>query len=334
MKVKKIFVSCLLALMLALSSLTLFACGKNQTSADIYKTYNDTFVLFKEDYTVFGQQNLFDINSKYYVNYLYSKKKDGGKNQFTIQNSLSAFGLNFIEKYYPLLQNYKGKVKLKGVAEAIDSLITEYNEMKGEIERLIALPDTANIVVYNGHFARYRVEFNDFAKTVFLTANTLADFLVEGGFTKSVGTDELNPEELNTYIDIQKLKIITDYKKFFFDSCRGLNLSESEFVNAKNQYAAFTYHFKSANKVLNAEEAKELQTIIIAVDGSRGDYQKAIEGFSFYDYVNSWGYSIDAYLKEEDNAQAYYNRICNYLWGAHGVYSLLCGYLQYNVFEN
>ena len=334
MKVKKILVSCLLAVMLALSSLTLFACGKKQSSADIYKNYNDTFILFREDYVVFGQQTLFDVNSKYYVNYLYSKNKDGQKTQYTIQNSLSAYGLNFIEKYYPYLQNYEGKAKLKAVASCIDSLNEEFAEMKGEIERLTALPDIANRVVYNGHFARYRVEFNDFAGVVFDTANALADFMIEGGFTNSVGTDELNQKELEIYLDVQKLRIISDYEKFFFESCRGLNLSEAEYVNARNQYSAFTTAFKSGkNKALTSEQAKDLQAIFNVVTASRGDYEQAIDSFSFYDYVNAWGYSIEAYLKEEDNALAFYNKICDYLWKDHGVYKLLANYLTKNVVE-
>ncbi len=331
MKIKKIFVSCLLVLMLALSSFTLFACDKNRTSADIYKAYNDTFILFREDYEVFGTQDLFNTSSRYYVNYLYSKTKDDQKTHYTIQNSLSAYGLNFIEKYYPYLQNYKGKANLKAVSNSIDSLNKEFSEMKGEIERLLALPDIANRVVYNGHFARYRVEFNDFAKTVYQTANNLASFLLEGGFTASIGTDNVKEEELDVYLDIQKLRVISDYERFFFESCRGLNLVEDEFHSATLQYEEFTLNFKKDNMLLSADQVKDLKTIFDTVSASRGDYAQAIENFSFYDYVNSWGYSIDAYLKEEDNALAYYNKICDYLWRINGVYNSLCNYLSNNV---
>ena len=53
MKIKKILVTCFLALMLALTPLTMFACGKSKNT-NVYKTFNDTFVRFKEDFEAFG----------------------------------------------------------------------------------------------------------------------------------------------------------------------------------------------------------------------------------------------------------------------------------------
>ncbi len=336
MKVKKILTSCLLAIMLFISSVTLFACGNKATSESVYKAFNEMFLIFREDSKIFRTNTLFNINSSYYIDELCYKTSSNEKvYAYTVQNCISAISLNFISKYYGFLQNYDGKASVKELGSDVEDMSDEYFEMKGEQDRLLALPNGgthgANYVVYNGHFARFRVEFNDFVAASYKTAKALATFIDEAGLISSVGSDEVKQEELEIYVDIQKLNIAADYERFFFDSCNGLNVECSEFQSAINGFTHATGNMISKNiKSLTSDQAKSLKSLFEKIDNSRGDYQQAIDGFSFHEYVKMDS-SLDAYLKEEDNAEAYYNKICDYLWGQQGIVSQIVKYFGTNV---
>ena len=108
-------------------------------------------------------------------------------------------------------------------------------------------------------------------------------------------------------------------------------MSANEFMSAASQYSSFTGMFSLAREELTAQQAKDVVAIFEVVENSRSEYEKAVNGFSMYDYVNSFGHDMDAYLKEEDDASAFYNKICSYLWKDHGVCKLIYTYWRDNL---
>ncbi len=344
MKSKKIILSVFLALVLSASSFMLFGCAKKTSSANVYKLFDESITAIKEDVdSPFTKGTINYIETNFDLQDMTNKAGNGSTVQLSYNHyrTLAAVGLNFIEKYYPLLEDNNIKADYSKLESSIKDLNKKYDTLKEEHEKFNSLKDTnADYSIYNGFFYNYKNSAYSFINSTFDCANRLGKFLNnEAKLAKNVGSESMDNEGLEFYLDYNYLNIYGDFKLFFFDSCEGepldLTKSSSEFTLVNLSMANFgnvVMSKMSAKKDdlvnLLADEMEYVITIFSSLDSTRGDARKAMNKFSFYNFANSYDNDINAYKKVNSFANVYYDRVLNYFVGENSAIYRVATFLQ------
>lgn len=320
MKVKKSILTICLALMLLLSSFVLFACGNDQTSASAYKAYNELFTEMKQNVSLFSTGTTGGLSTSFYLNnFCY---KDSGNNKVFEYNHylmLNAASLEFIDEYYPVLENLKLKTDYSTLKSDVKSLRKSYKTLKSEYDRYLVNAVNVNTVaytIYNGYFSRYRTYARKFIAETYDCALSLGKFLeTKVKLSKTFATDEMTEEATEFYLDYNILKVMDDFKDFFMNSCKGLKLEGEEYKLTIKNLETWTGEIVGKTyKTISNEQANNFKDISVRLGVERKMTDKALSRFSFYKYENTYSSSLAAYKKSNAYAPAYYNRLNSYFW--------------------
>jgi hypothetical protein len=346
MKVKRSILSIMLTAILCVSAVIFFGCGT--TSESTVATYSEAVTTYKNDTSLFSTGYIYNVSTNYYLNdfsYKENGKSVAGYQQY---QALNAMGLNFIEKYYSLLDGISYVGDYSSLNKSVENMNNAYKQMKEEHSKFVTVGSTVTEKIYNGYFARYRVSAITFIDTVYTSANALADFISTNVYTDNdiVGNDaEAVEEEENEetdkeeesglsasakydfYINRHLLKIATDFEKFFLESCKGQNLSSDAYSKTGTLLNSFcTQIMTKTFNLPNSENLALVKVVLNAVNGDRTSVNTALSNFSLYDYSN-----IDSYIDSNSNMQTYYDRIESYYFGTNSVLNNLKTYLYENI---
>ena len=334
MKTKKALLSICLVFILLLSSVVLFACGNKSNSADAQQSYSQVLEDIKKDTSLFKAGTINDMQTNYYLNDL-AYKDENGNLVYAYDNyvAILAVGLDFIEEYHVALERVKAKGNYSSLQDDVKSLTKKFNTLKTDHNNL--LNDTVGLdyTIYNGYFARYKTSALNFVNETYSCALNLANFLNKKvKLAQSVGSEDMTPEAFAFYCDYNILEAFDDFREFFMDSCKGVEIENMAYQNVYDAVALWNKGIvKHDYKTLELNNVSALVKVFDNVDGEREMAGKALSKFSVYKFVTTYGASIDAYKKSNANASAYYKRIGDYYFNNINTLGYLYNYLVKNV---
>ena len=323
MKVKKIILPVFLICVLALTSVMLFGCGKKGTSADTYQLFDETISAMKADTSTFSSGSEQGLTSNFILNDVVYKKEvsstsaQDNSTDYNQYKLLAAYGLNFIEKYYPQLKSSSVQVNFKSLNNSVNSMKSEYEWVKAEHSKLAGAKEVSglNYNLYNGYFYNYRTAMSTFIGRVYDCANSLAYHLDrEVNLAANVGNDKMTATGLEFYLDYQYLGIFEEFRIYFLDSHKGIPSDSTEYTTTKNALVRFSSEVASKDKNIDMtpQLALSLSKFLGTLKNTRDDLRQAMWGFSYHEFENSYDGSIIAYNKVNENAKIFKNNIDYY----------------------
>lgn len=343
---KKKFLFSGLALIVALSGLTMVACDNSDSTTNPYEEYQTTITTFKESTSLFKNGVTDGIESDFYLNnfnYMVEsdeveseeqafEKVEGSRYYFT----LTAYGLNFIEDYYVYLSGRTGD-DYSDLNEKIDQLNASYariNQSSMDMENDEGISDK-HVQAYNSHFAMYEANAKDFINDIYSTALSLSDFMIEQvGFIDSLGTETQNDLQERFYIDSQILKVFDDIRRLIIVSAEGINYQNSGLEIFDDAVSLLTnYAHLSAQNIgdLSPETMADVMKLGTLVEGERIVTRQALANFSIYDFVED-NMQIEVYELENQDARAYYIQMQKYFSNNYNYLTLYYNNLSQNIF--
>ena len=353
MKKRKILLP-IFALVVVCSGLSLVACSDKGSSAQTYASYQEMMTTFKENDDLFIAKSINNYSSNFYFNNFNYKNSSNTKiDEDNNYQMLNAIGLNFIEKYYVLIDGL-GSYNYSQLDNSIEDLTDSYNNLKIECENLVFVNNEASYEIYNGYSTRYKWEAKAFIGQVYESALTLADFLIEKvGYIDLVGLEITPPaegateDEINDYqselenrdaqtafyIDYQNLLIANDFKVLFIDSCSGQELDLDVTNAASLALANYSQILSNDTKTLTLQDVQRYKSINDAFDLERQTTLKALEEFNIYEFVTDYGSNIAAYEKEEKYCAAYYRQLQKYFSETSNFVGQYLTYISTNIYN-
>lgn len=316
MKIKKSLYTICLAVLLILSSLMLFACKKEETSKNVYASFNEFVTSVNDEDVVFKDC---PTNADYHFYFKdFSSKSSAGYMVYEYEhyNHLVEGSLSFIVQHYKKLENLTLKTNYSSLKSRIKALKKNYSALKVEYTNMMEEAQDLSYNIYNGYFARYHAQAKSFINESYKCALSLGKFLTgKADLIKNYATENMTAEEVDLYVDYNILKIYEDYRKFFMDSCKGNDiLNNYVYKNALNIISSFYNDgLYQEYKTITVEEAESLRSVLTKVDNERKINDKALSKFSVYKFTNPYNHSIEAYEKDSKFAGVYYNRISQYI---------------------
>lgn len=325
----KAIITTLVCLIIALSSFVMFACGGDgQTSYQYYMTFFNTI---QTEGAMFESGNALGVQTNYQLKNFQSKTFDGetvtpvdDDQNYLI---LLANGLNFIEKYYPRLEENKNTSLKSGINDMTDS----FDQLLIEYQNFIDVSDQANYEIYNGNFARYKWQTKDFINNVYQSALDLANLIydqldVEGTIetlsqeeTQTEGDEKTPTKEeiadtfdLEFYFDYQNILILEDYRAFLMDSAIGQQLDYQLYQTVDVSLTLFTGVIGQNLKDLSAQGLISYIDLCQRFASERAYTAEAIGEFSCYEFVNDYDQNIDSYETSVSGASIYKLQIEKY----------------------
>lgn len=306
---KKIFTAILVCTIVASGALMLTGCDKEGKGTEVYKAYEQVMTEMKTDTTTpFENDNRNDINSNYFLN-SFTKKVDviGGAGLFVDygqQDEMIALALNYIDKYYPLTQNYKSKKNIQTIVDKVSALKSSYSALTKEYQNLLQLSSFESETIYNGFMARYAESARKFSIKAYDAAQALSKYLSKNvKVDASVGKDDMTDEAKEFYLDSRILEIYDDYNNLIM-------------INGKGLVGEMPTKFSDLSNIdytkISVEETQSLMAIFNALNAERRLSNKALNRFSYYDYTVVYNKDVAAYEKTVDYAQLYLQEIDRY----------------------
>lgn len=321
---KKKFITFVLALFMALSSITFFACGsksidiraeigtivstiQRETSLTYSQNNSQTYCyenIYDKGFTGVSFQHLTYKSGSSYV------KEESGE----ICNAIFALSLHKILAYYPQLSDFTQK-QLKGVISAFDKFKQEYNDFSALDERYNEMFGSASNESYNGFYARYKQGAIAYTKATYNLAYELMK-AVEKNFLLP---DQSEPNFLATQKQLWTIrykyeitKALGDVQEFFLTSAKGQSLSNQMFVDVKNFLTNLVeYDCMSVYQIM-LFSYDEFITLSQVLDSERKITMEALEDFSVYELEVECDNSIYNYLKIKEYGESDYNQLSRY----------------------
>lgn len=323
MKIKKIILPVFLICILAFSSVILFGCGKKGSSADSYKLFDETIVAMKEDTSTFSASSVSGLSSNFILNDVVYKKSTSSTSaqdnaeDYSQLKTLTAAGLNFIEKYYPQIKTANLQTKYKSLNDTVYAMKSDYEWVKAEHDKLVEAKaiEGLNYNLYNGYFYNYRIAISSFVGKVYDCANSLGYFLDrEVNLAANIGNDKMTKIGLEFYLDYRYLNMFEDFKIYFIDSNKGLASESKIFNDTKSTLSSFCKDVvvKEKNIDMTPQLALSLDKFLTTLSNTRDDVRQAMWGFSYHEFENSYDGSIIAFMKVNENAKIFKNTIDTY----------------------
>ena len=333
MKKKKIFLS-IIASIMVFTSMLFVGCKDLGNAQDTFALYSQAMTTYKSNSNLFISGSISNNKTNFYLNNFYSKNASGDEVQDD-QNYLilTAIGLNFIEEYHTKLDGLEGSYDFNKLVNAINSLNSDYDELKTENENMLSVETNAEIDIFNGYFTRYKNTAKDFIDGVYETALTLGNFLMNNArIASNLGGETQTQDELNFYYDYQLLQIFNDFKMVLINSASGQVLNDIVYTSSSNKLKDFAQNIQAKSvKQLTIEQTSAYVEICDALNNERNSYQKAVKSFSLEKFENIYDGSLEAYTKVNSNFDSYYNQLNNYFCDTNNIMTLIYNYYVANI---
>ncbi len=332
MKKRHVLTVCLAGL-LAATSLAMLGCGDKADKTNPYQDYQTAISTYKSDATLFKTGSIYGVNTDFYFNNFNQKTSSGSKleddKNYII---LNAVAMNFIEKYYVEIADMQDK-DFAGLRSTIQGLNSSFEVVKQDSKNLVNSDSSANYEIYNGFFANYKSSARTFANNAYNAALTLGNFIMnETGVTSQLSEEQCPSTVIRFYVDFQLLKVYDDYRTLLLDSAQGQELDTNGLYNTASSYTSiYSYLYSKDLASSSADERTQMVEFFKYVDGERAKTRKALDNFSLYEFVNGYDGTIDAYLKENEFAEIYYNQIQDYFSGANAYLQQIYSYFASNI---
>lgn len=336
MKAKKIVLPIFLAIVIALSSFMMFACAKETSSVATFRLFEQTMSAMEADTDTFStattetkwnysrfngfatKYRLKDVSWKKEV--LNSDKEieveDVYYDQYVV---LISAGLNFIDKYYPMLETLDKRADFGSIDDSVKAMKKSYENMKAEHDKYVdASKIEANVPIMNGFFFNYKLKIIDFLNKVYTCADRLAGFFNNKvKLAAGLGSEEQKAEEVEFYLDLRYFDIVRDFKEVYMASCNAVVIGDIYEYDINETFADFMTMVVSKDKKtdISVEETKTLMTFFNKLKGSSTDARQAANNFSLYKFAFNYDRNLDAYEKDNENARIFYKKLDSYFMG-------------------
>ncbi len=334
----------LLAGVVMLSGLTLFACGGNDGSNpnDVYTKTNNIIEKMREDSTsAFTTTYSYEIFSSY----VFSAFKNSEDSMY---NGLFVLPMNYISSHYKTLENIKNEKNISNeginainnLSAKLDSLEASYKSMQEEYKRLKIFDSSTGVHegIYNGALQNFRYEATSIIGSAYSVAIEIANveetvFKVYSGMKDK----EITTNDSLKIKDYLSLFVGYDYYNLLLNNCHSVDLTtkvgfvgqvETKFASFMREFAKFKADgLKNLVEQYQEEVGEgEDKEIIVTYDNKaidkllsanrilseeRKNLETALSKYSFYDnYFNSEDIneSSDQFTQVHvDEIEAYYN---------------------------
>ena len=329
---KKRFITICLTFVIALSGLALVACGDDSSDVNPYESYQTTLASMRENTTLFKNGTTdYGMESDFYLNNFYDKNAEGSKvegNQNYI--FLTAYGLNYINKYYTYLSDLSG-YDFSGLNSALESLTGYLPVIDLASENIVSADQIANISVYRSYFVEYETNAKEFINIVFDNALALSDFLInERGLTAGLGTEAQTQEQITFYIENEILYAINDVRVILMESAKGKVLTGNDIYDGAVKLLSYYGGLVTNNSYITPITVETMAGAINLSNllaGERATTRKASASFSIYDYEADNNILLDG-----DN-RAYYAQLQKYYSMDNNFLQQYYNYLATNIYE-
>lgn len=318
---KKILTALFMMVVIVFGGFMLTGCGGGETGEAVYTKFETQFAQMKEEGTPFTSGIRNGITSNYLLDNFEKKVTNSVKTDYGDQDELIAFGLNFIEKYYPLANEYKETQDVWKINDTLNELASSFNTLKAEYQNTKKIASNEDMTIYNGFIARYAEAARQFSSRVYNCADALKEYL-SNHVKVDTSVYEENPtaEAIEFYVESKLIDI--------YDDCNDL-LMESGKASAGSMDAK--WHILSLATIkdnISSDTMKHVVAYFNAIEGERQLTLKALENFSYYDYQVIYNGDIKAYEKTDSLAGIYYNQISKYYGNVlNYLYSFMVGNL-------
>lgn len=312
-KIKKTFSIFALVVMVALSSLFMFACSGRVDAKKCFSLIDKTITSYKDNTKLFNNGEVFDVQTNFYLSDLKSKDESGNLvNDCENYLAFVSYGLEFIENNYKKLENLETKHNFILINKEIKEMNKAFDEVERKYDSLKSLDSTAKSQIYNGHFARYKFAVKNFIEEVFDSAIILGEYLVEE-YGDGIGHADMTIAPFNTFVDYHKLLICKDFENFFIEGADGQTFSNELFASAQSQFE--NYYKNALNKTelqLSTADALKTKEILETLDADRANVMLSMDKFSLKAFYTAYEGQISSYEKINKYASVYFNNIESY----------------------
>ena len=305
-----------------IGALAFVGCGNEKTGSEVYNLIKSQMEIMLEEGTPFVSSTEGHISSKYMLNNFYKKIDNTTKTDYGWQNELIALGLNYVEKYYPLVETIE-RQNADSLIKSINELNASFQTLKEEYLSTHKISEDEDMTIYNGFIAKYGEEARTFSGRVYSFAKELMLFLEKTMMFQS--NANLSNINLQLYIDSRILEIYSDYNEFLLVNCKGaIGVIPSEVLYLQKMTIKDSY---------TSDQLEKLQQIFNALNAERMLTRSIMEKFSYYDYKVVYNEDISAYQKSCPLAKAYLTQIRKYFLNNTNYILLTEDYLTENILK-
>ena len=323
---KKAITCIFMMVMIVFGSFLMVACDKEGKGQAVYSLYNEQMTTIKEDEsTPFVASNKNNITSDYFLRN-FNKKEGTSVVDAGQQDEMIALALNYIEKYYPLTEQYGKTKNIQSIVDVMKKFEKSYNSLKSEYLNSKQVSQSEETIIYNGFMARYAEAARKFSIVAYDAALSLSNYI-----NKYINPDKTLTENVPAegaaefFYDTRVLEIYNDFNDFVMQNGKGMVGSvDTKWFALQSRKADESFCGYFANEVIN---------VFDSLADERENMQKALGKFSYYDYSVKYNNDIKAYGKALKGAQLYYGEINRYFLGENNYLDLVYDYLETYILE-
>lgn len=310
---KKIFWIFLCVLMI-IPTFALFGCNKNASSNEVYSTLQTTIESFDYLDSPFVKQNI-GLSPGYNFKDFKTKDSSGVLNVTDDDENyqfLNVAAIKYIKNCSEILHSMEKK-NISYLDSTVKEFAKSYNELKEKHTKLANFA-TWDYNIWNGAFAQYKLSAKNFIEKEYDLALKLGDYLInKAKIAQNFVSEEKTADDIKNFTDYQTIKLCNDLYQFFIISCKGQKEATSAGIAENSRLKSIWNNLISKdNESISKEVAQEFVNISKMMDNQRKIYEKAINKFSFFDFVTKYNLDINSYSKKLKNAKIYENAIDKY----------------------
>jgi len=301
-------------------AITLSACGNGKTGVDIYNDIKAQMEVMLEAGSPFKTASSGYVTSNYMLDNFFKKQDNSTKVDYGYQNDLIGLGLNYIEKYFPKVQDVAVHNSAK-LLNSLNEMMINYQSLKEEYQSTKKISNDEDMTIFNGFMAKYGEEARMFSVKVYNFANELAAYL-----EKDIQFTATNVSaEIELYIDSRLMEIYSDYNDYLMVNCKGaIGVLPSNITLLQKSKAKTTF---------TDYEIKKFTAVFDALKAERKLTQTALNKFSYYDYKVTYNGDITAYQKSLPLAKAYLNQIDKYYLASANFIQLTTNFMTDEIYQ-
>ena len=310
---KKIFWIFLCVLMV-IPTFALFGCNKNASSNEVYTNLQATIASFDSSDSPLIEGDIGTSTGYKFKNF--NTKNSSGTLIADDQNYqyLNVAAIKYIKNCSEIL-NAIEKKNISYLDSSVKEFAKSYNELKENHTKLANFASW-DYNIWNGAFAQYKLSAKNFIEKEYDLALKLGDYLInKAKIAQNFVSEEKTADDIKNFTDYQTIKLCNDLYQFFIISCKGQKEASTglaENLRLKNIWNNLISKDNKSNSSISKEVAQNFVNISKMMDNQRKIYEKAINKFSFFDYVTKYNSDINSYSKKLKNAKIYETAIDKY----------------------
>jgi len=307
---KKVLSLIFIVAFILIGSVAFVACGNGKTGDEVYNLYKSQLESLLDSGTPFASQTRNQVTSNFMLQKFNKKTSNSTLVDYGWQDELIALGLNYIEMYYPLTQNAQKSFSVSKIKTSFEDLQDSFAVLKEEYQTVLQISDSESMTIYNGFMANYADEATEFAKNVYKCALQLKTHLSNNlKVDATVGNQNTSYDAFEFYLQSQILEIYNDYNNLLMENCKASFGSVASNILSLQSFAK-----NLAVKYPQTIDTSKIKVFFNALSEERALTYKALEKFSYYDYVKTYNQDVDAYEKTVSHANAYLQQIERYFY--------------------